>query len=270
MSRTWPPQPQPFDVRFMNGLASLLFAAAALLCVGAAASWVVRQPVFALRDVVLRGDVERQNAAAVHAQIASRLGGNFFTLDLAQARQLFEDLPWVRQALVRRAFPNELEVVLQEHQAVAYWGPADQSTLVNSHGEVFEASRADVEDEDLLQLDGPPGTAAEVLRMAQMLAPLLREGLGQPMHALALSVHGGWHATLASGARIDIGRGTDEQIRARVQRFVETYAQAGAKYGRTRSEHIETADLRYADGYAVKWVGVTTDGSGGGRAPARR
>lgn len=266
MSRPWPPQPQPFDVRLMNGLASLLFAVAALLCVGAAASWAVRQPVFALRDVVLRGDVERQNAAAVHARIVNRLAGNFFTLDLAHSRSVFESLPWVRQAVVRRAFPNELEVLLQEHQPAAYWGGADQSTMVNSFGEVFEASRADVEGEALLHLDGPAGTAAEVLRMSRVLAPVLEQGLEQPLQSLALSVHGGWHATLASGARIDIGRGTDEQVTARVQRFVQTFAQAGEKYGRTRAEHIETADLRYADGYAVKWVGVTT---GDGKKPAR-
>ena len=255
MSRTWPPQPQPLDVRVMNGLATLLFVAAALAVVGAAASWVVRQPLFALRDVVLRGEVERQNAAAVHAQVVNRLAGSFFTVDLVQARDVFESLPWVRRAVVRRAFPDGMEVELQEHQAAALWGEPDKSTLVNTHGEVFEASLGDVEGENLLHLDGPNGSAAEVLRMSRVLKPVLEGGLKQPLQSLALSVHGGWHARMGSGARIDIGRGTDEQLVARVQRFVDTFAQAGAKYGRTRSDFIETADLRYADGYALKLVG---------------
>ena len=267
MSRLRPPLPQPLDVRLMDGVASLLFFAGALLLLGALGSWVVRQPVFALRGVILEGDVQRQSAAAVHARVVNQLSGNFFTLDLGQSRTVFEGLPWVRQAVVRRSFPNALEVQLQEHQAAAYWGGADQSTMVNSYGEVFEASRDDVEGESLLQLSGPDGSSAEVLRMSKLLAPQLQQGLQQSLRALQLSVHGDWKAIMTSGAQIDIGRGTDAQIQSRVQRFVSSYAQAGTKYGRTRSEHIETADLRYADGYAIKWVGVTT---GDGHQPARR
>jgi cell division protein FtsQ len=266
VSRLRPPPQQPVDVRLMDGLAVLLYLLGALLLLAALASWVVRQPIFALRGVVLQGDVQRQSAAAVHARVVNQLSGNFFTIDLGQSRSVFESLPWVRQAVVRRSFPNAIEVQLQEHQAAAYWGAADQSTLVNSLGEVFEASRADVEGDPLLQLSGPDGSSAEVLRMARLLAPQLQQGLQQPLRALRLTVHGDWQATMHSGTRIDIGRGTDQQIQARVQRFVSSYALAGNKYGRTRSEHIETADLRYADGYAVKWVGVTT---GDGHTPAR-
>jgi len=43
-------------------------------------------------------------------------------------------------AVVRRQFPNRLSVVLQEHQAVAYWGAERESLLINSYGEVFEAN----------------------------------------------------------------------------------------------------------------------------------
>ena len=68
--------------------------------------------------------------------------------------------PWGK-AVVRREFPNRLQVVLQEHQAVAYWGSDSELRLINSYGEVFEANVGEVEAEMLPQLDGPEGQAAD-------------------------------------------------------------------------------------------------------------
>jgi cell division protein FtsQ len=58
---------------------------------------------------------------------------------------------------------------------------------------------------------------------------------------------------------VELGRGTQEEVLARSQRFVRTLTQVTAKYGR-RPEALLTADLRHVDGYAVKLRGVgTTD-----------
>ena len=40
-----------------------------------------------------------------------KLKGNFFTLDLAEAKRVFESVPWVRQAVVSRVWPNRLTVL---------------------------------------------------------------------------------------------------------------------------------------------------------------
>ena len=56
-------------------------------------------------------------------------------VDLQQVRRLFESVPWVRQAVVQREFPNRLRVTLQEHQAVAWWGESGSGQLVNDAGE---------------------------------------------------------------------------------------------------------------------------------------
>jgi cell division protein FtsQ len=74
---------------------------------------------------------------------------------------------------------------------------------------------------------------------------------------LDLSVHGGWRAQLASGAVIELGRGSVDELTARVQRFVGTLPQLASRYGRTAAA-VESADLRYPDGYALKLSGVTT------------
>lgn len=249
-------QPLPPDVRLMNVTATVLFAACGLVLVAALAWWALRHPAFAIRGIVVQGEVAHNSAATLRANVAPRLAGNFFTVDLQQAREAFEAAPWVRRAVVQRQFPNKLRVQLQEHRALAYWGADAESRLVNTWGEVFEANPGDVEQEGLPRLAGPEGTSAEVLAMYQGLQPLL-EPLELGIEEVELTGRGGWTLHLDSGATVELGRGTTEEVLARGQRFARTLTQVTAKYGR-KPEALLTADLRHRDGYAVKLRGVAT------------
>jgi cell division protein FtsQ len=248
--------PQPVDVKLMNMTASVLFAAFALLLVGTLASWILRQPVFAVRAIAVTGEVTHSNAVTVRANVAAQLSGTFFTMDLDHARTAFEALPWVRKAVVRREFPNRLKVVLQEHKAFAYWGAEGDSRLLNSFGEVFEANVDEVEQADLPRLNGPDGQGAAVLAMYQTLQPLF-EAMDMALEQIELTGRGGWRVQLDTGARLELGGGSVAEVLERTQRFLKTLTQVTSRYGRT-PEALETADLRHEDGYAIRLRGVTT------------
>jgi len=250
--------PAPVDVKLMNVTASVLFAACAVLLAAALAWWAVRHPLFAIGAIVVEGDVAHNSAATLRANVAPRLAGNFFTVDLERAREVFEDVPWVRRAVVRRQFPNRLRVQLQEHRAEAYWGQDAESRLVNSHGEVFEANTGDVETEGMPRLVGPDSMSAEVLAMYRGLKPLF-EPLDLAIEQVTLTNRGGWSLALDTGAVVELGRGTTEEVLARSERFARTLNQVTSKYSR-RPEALVSADLRHNDGYAVRLRGVgTTD-----------
>lgn len=251
----------PVDVRLMHITATVLFVACGLLLAAALGWWVLRHPVFAIGGIVVHGDMSHNSAATLRANVAPRLAGNFFTVDLQKAREAFEAVPWVRQAIVKRQFPNRLRVELQEHEPQAFWGGDSESRLVNTFGEVFDANPGDVEQDDMPRLVGPEGSAAQVLAMYRGLKPLL-ERLELGIEQVVLSGRGGWSLHLDSGATVELGRGTTEEVLARSQRFAQTLTQVTAKYGR-RPEALVTADLRHTDGYAVKLRGVTTTGAQG-------
>jgi cell division protein FtsQ len=248
--------PMPVDVRLMNLTSSVLFLAFALLVLGALAGWAARHPTWAVRGITVTGDVSHHNAATLRANVTPQLQGTFFTLDLNEARQAFEALPWVRRASVRREFPNRLKVVLEEHQAVAYWGVEGASTLVNHLGEVFEANVGEVDEDDLPRLSGLEGQAAQVLAMYQRLQPRF-EVLDMPLVQVELTSHGGWRVRTDNGALIELGGGTPDEVLARAQQFLGTLTQVTSRYGR-KPESLETADLRHPDGYAIRLDGVTT------------
>ena len=252
----------PVDVRAMNAIAALVVTLAGLVLLAAGAAWVARRPMFAIGSVRLEGDLQRNNVSTVRANALPHLSGNFFTLDLAHAREAFEQVPWVRHAMVRRVWPNRLVVNLEEHQPVALWaGDENSDKMVNSHGEVFEANVGDVEDEGLPEFSGPDGSSAEVLRMYGRLATVFRP-LDAEISALALSGRGSWHVELDSGATIELGRGQDDEVVERATRFVRTVPQVERRF----HAPLESADLRHAEGYAVKLQGMTIN-AGAASAP---
>lgn len=247
---------KPFDVKLMNLTARVLVLVFVLLALGALASWVARHPVFAIRGISVYGDTSHNNALTLRAQVAPYLSGTFVTVDLAATRQAFESVPWVRRAEVRRDFPNRLKVVLQEHSAVAFWGEEGESTLINSHGEVFEANLGEVEQDLMPRLDGPKEQSAQVLAVYRALAPMF-ESQDMTIEQFELTGRGNWRVRLDSGAQIELGRGTQEEVVPRTRQFLQTMNQVTSRYGRSASA-LESADLRHEQGYAIRLKGVST------------
>ena len=59
---------------------------------------------------------------------------------------------------------------------------------------------------------------------------------------------------LDTGASVQLGRGGEDEVAARSERFLRTLGQVTGRFQRD----LEYADLRHADGYAVRLRGITT------------
>lgn len=244
----------PFDIRLMNGAATTLFALVGVALLAAALLWLSRAPWLSIRTIELDGDLQRNSVATIRANATPRLAGNFISIDLEQARAAFEAVPWVRQAQLRRIWPDRLAVHLSEHRPAALWlGEDGNARLVNEQGEVFEANLGDVEDDHLPEFSGPEGSSAPMLALYRRLAPLFAAYKMEPV-ALQLSGRGSWRLELDTGATVQLGRGSEDELVARSERFLRTLGQVTERFQRD----LEHADLRHADGYAVRLRGITT------------
>jgi len=262
------PASLPPDVRLMNAVSALLLAGLLALGLAVALQWLMRLPVFAIRAITVEGDVTRNSAASLRANALPHLSGSFLSMNLQTGQQAFEAVPWVRHAVLQRVWPNHLKVKLEEHRPAAYWetkvegadvdseASGDNSVerlLVNNFGEVFQANLGDVEDDNLPVLAGPSGTSTAMLRMWQALQTQVAE-LGEGVERLDLSGRGSWRASLDKGAVIELGRGSEAEVLARFGSFVRSVTQITSRF----QTPLLTADLRHADGYAVRLRGVTT------------
>jgi cell division protein FtsQ len=250
------PIAMPMDVRLMQWTSVALFGLAFLLCMASAIGWLLRHPVFSIQGITVKGNVTHSNVVTLRANVLPQLSGNFFTLNLLQARQAFEQIPWIRSALVRREFPNRLSVTLDEFQPVAQWGFEGDGKFLSVEGAVFEVNADDVDSETLPLLKGPESQAKTVLEMYKFLKPMMAK-MDMSLDKLELSQRGSWTAQLASGATLELGHGTQEEISERLQLFFKTLTQVASRYGRTVTSLL-SADLRYDNGYALRLRGVST------------
>jgi cell division protein FtsQ len=234
------------DARALNAMAAAIATIAVLFAGAAGLGWVVRQPVFAFRDVVIRGSPQRASTAHLEAVVRGELTGTFFTMSLEKSRAAIAAVPWVRTVALRRQWPRRLEVTIAEHVPLARW---NEAALVNVEGEVFVADY----DGELPQFTGPDGQAREMAERYREWAMALLP-LGLTVSELRLSPRRAWQV-VASGEfgplAIEMGR---EEPGARLARFVGAYARTIAvlRGAGTRIEHV---DLRYRNGFAARIPG---------------
>lgn len=229
----------------LNLLADLLLLGGGVLLAWAAANAVQRLPVFPLRQLVVVAPLDQVSRSQLEHAVRTSVTGNFFTVDLASARDAFERLPWVRRAYVRRTWPDTLELSIEEHRAVARWTPLDgESRLVNDHGEVFLAASS----EPLPAFAGPEGSADRVLeRYAEFTAGL--RSLDRRPVAVTLSPREAWQLRLDDGVILELGRDQPKHpLAERIERFVATYNHARGRF----QTALGVIDMRYPNGFALR------------------
>ncbi|HEX2603870.1 MAG TPA: cell division protein FtsQ/DivIB [Oxalicibacterium sp.] len=244
------------DIKMLNATANALFALVALALISAGLWWVAQRPYFTLKTIRIEGAEHAQlrhiNPLVVRGAVLARVKGNFFTANLDNVRQVFEAVPWVRKATVRREWPNQLIVTLEEHMPLGTWG--DDGRLLSVKGDVFTANLAEAEDDArLLAFDGPTGSEKEVVARLNDLnawfAPLKLQA-----EKLELSGRYAWTVTLDNGVTVELGREkTSSTLKERVDRLVSIYPQLVDRL----QNRIESIDMRYPNGLALAAQGLT-------------
>ncbi len=185
----------------------------------------------------VEGQLERTTSAQVRAAVAAEARRGFFVIDVDQARQAVEDLPWVAGATVSREWPDALTVEVREHHPVARW---NESALVSREGEVFEVAGT-VGMQGLVQLRGPDARRADVFETWQTLTRSMHAA-GVEIARVELNRRGAWTLVLDTGWELLLGR---EQLELRVDRFLAVQGRLAQLPG------VRRIDLRYPNGLAV-------------------
>ena len=224
-----PPALRTRVLRALAGTAvAVLLAATAIYGYDALVSAPVQRVEFS-------GDTARIPPEALEAFAAS-IRGSTVRASLGAVREAARRIPWVRNASVRRSFPDAIEVRLETYEPLARWNDA---ALLSTRGEIFTAAF----DAPLPRLRGPDAAAPLMARRYPALAAAVAP-LASPIAELRLSPRGAGQLTLASGLDLDLGRADLEE---RVARFASAWPELAA-----RGIVPAHADLRYANGFALR------------------
>ena len=214
--------------------------------------------------------------------VADDVSNGFWAVDLAATRARLEQLPWVRQVNIRRAWPNKLMIGIDEHVAVARWNymhlltatgqlisPNDAADFSHLPHFIVEASlqeaagiynpAASGESSRLVgdvmqarqQSSSPRRMIGRVVSVREMIAqfndlqkPLLQRGFA--IDRFWLNASGDLSLGLNNGVRVELGR---DRIAQRFLRFITVYDQNL----HSKFDEVLGVDLRYSNGASVQW-----------------
>jgi cell division protein FtsQ len=248
------------DAKALNATANGIYALVLLALLASGVWWLAQRPMFTLRTIRIEAldqeELKHVNHLTLRNNALGRIKGNFFTTNLDAVRQAFESVPWVRRATVRREWPDQLIVALEEYEALGTWG--EDGRLLSTKGESFTANLAEAEeDHPLPAFDGPDGSEKEVLSRYGELRNWF-SAIKLVPQALSLSGRYAWTVKLDNGMSVALGREqTATTLKERVDRLTGIYPQLVAHL-----PNIDTIDMRYQNGLALSASGLKIPAEG--------
>ncbi|MFT4561583.1 MAG: cell division protein FtsQ [Gammaproteobacteria bacterium] len=195
---------------------------------------------FPIRRIAVDGEFRQITPEHVQALVSNAIHGGFFDVDVARVRTRILDHPWIFDTSVRRVWPDTIRVSIHEQVAVARWG---EYGLLNRHADIF-VPNTESPPFDLVVLDGPIGTEAELLTRYITAQERLSE-VGLTISHMELSDRRAWVLKISHGATLVVGRNS---LDSRLDRF-------GRAFRRVLKENwtkVESIDLRYTNGFAIR------------------
>lgn len=224
----------------LRRLANFLLLVSVSMLLYAVGYWLTHAPVFPVKKIRIGGQMTRVTPEQLKFIAEHELTGTFFTLDIDKTRAAFGKLPWVRDAQVRRDWPDTLQITIDEYVALARWG---ENGLVDVNGVWFDAAS----DQSLPVFYGPAGSQKD---MAQMLVRLRRDFAvtGLAVVRMYLSDRRAWSVEFDNGVHVELGRG---EVEKRALRFASHWKGTLA----TLPYSVSYVDMRYPNGFAVRMPG---------------
>lgn len=231
-----------FRLSFDSGLLlrTLLFLVAMVVVVqsGRILLDVVNLPV---SKVVISGNYPNIRNEELESLLLPWLTEGYLTVDLHGVKAALEKLEIIESAIVKRGWPDVIEIQIAEQIPVARWQDKD---YLNESGELFRPEYK-VSYEWLPQLYGPQGSHFEVLQRFEYVDAQMTK-LGLTISEFRLDQKGAQMVRFNNG--MDLMLGTND-VSSKLQRFVRIYESQLAE----RIAEVKRVDLRYPNGIAVEW-----------------
>jgi len=175
----------------------------------------------------------------IRLQLVNYFPASFFYLDVADVRDSLLAMPMVREASVKKQWPDTLMIELQEEVPVARW---NQTEMLSHAGDVLPMSVQELSsDLDLPGLQGQPAQRQNVMRHYHLFT--------QWAKAFSLNWVGveqslaGWRLREKNGLNVWLD---SENAMAGLKRL-------GGVLQKLNLQNVESIDLRYEQGFAVAW-----------------
>ena len=166
---------------------------------------------------------------------------SFFDIDLNYLKNKLEKIEWVRKINVRRSYPNEIIIDIEEHTPILIW---NNKMYINTYGEKFNVSKIDKNIPILISDESRINEVFTYFKLfneklsSRKLDFKITKIMENEIRSLTIG--------LSSGINIQLG---SKDVNNKIPLFFEIY-----KSLNTRDlNKIRYIDMRYSNGFSVGW-----------------
>ena len=194
-----------------------------------------------IKYVRIEGVFQYLSKNEVKAVVQPLVMSSFFEVDIQDITSTVSALPWIESVIVKRVWPDAIDIKVYEKKPFARWGG---SSLITEQGVIFSPPQLGAF-KNMTLVNGPELQQIKVLEIMKGIKTALAD---QAMELAEFNINDrdAWKIKLSTNLEILLGR--NEQLK-KLQRFLKTL-------NVLREEQVEQmalVDLRYPNGYAVSW-----------------
>ncbi|MCK5889525.1 MAG: FtsQ-type POTRA domain-containing protein [Methylococcales bacterium] len=199
-----------------------------------------------IKYVKIEGTFQYIDKTKIQQLLANKISHGLYNVNLQKAQETILSLAWVKHAIIKRVWSDTINIKIIEQIPVVKWGNIE---LMNAQGELFKP-------DNIHQFDSLPTIYATEGNEKHLLGTMNDLALVLSKHSLNLtefqvSDRGAWSVTLDSELIFKLGR---NQPFDKLRLFLKTMTLIGQE----QIEKIAIVDLRYPNGYSLKWKTMDT------------
>lgn len=225
-----------------------------------------------VNNIRVEGELRFLNEAQVRQMVKENIADGYFSVELSHVREALQRQPWIKNVSLRRKWPAELSVIIEEHKPIAFW---NSDAYISESGDVFRPENID-KALNLPQLNGPLGQHESVVKFINVLYKKMAS-LKYEIKSLNLDDRRAWTLVMVSNdyesnksveqiINVKLGRFDTEK---RLQRFIRILPllASDAEINKNKinnKNRNKVIDMRYPNGFAVQMtdevIALTNDG----------
>ena len=206
--------------------------------------WLNKLEPNSIQQHVLDGNPQFTTNADIQDVIV-KMGGlkGFFEQDITSVQNQIQSLPWVKNVIARKQWPDRLRVFVVDYQPIARW---NDTAFLSKNGIVFTLPVDKIPNKKFPHLFGNNEQSQLLLKTWVDVSKFLQQQ-GLVLNKLKLDDRGAWQVILDNGLVLKLGRGPWQE---KLSRFMNIYPIISVPEGK----QLAYIDLRYKAGAAVSLI----------------
>lgn len=174
-----------------------------------------------------------------------KMGGltGFFSQDITLVKDQIQTLPWVKEVVARKQWPDRLRIAVIDYEPIARW---NDTAFLSKNGVVFTLPVDKIPNKKFPHLFGKNEQSQLLLKTWVEISQFLQQQ-GLNLKKVKLDDRGSWLVILDNGLVLKLGRGPWQE---KLTRFMNIYPIISVP----EDKKLAYIDLRYKTGAAIAFT----------------